>query len=166
MHHAFLRNAVVGFDRKSGFSIIARMTPPSDHPISRVSRAGLFPCGNSSEPISKEKKSSGWLFGEWATAPSPGSMPASVWAIWGAGPRAGKRRPSVTSVPIPPAPDRPTLPPGKVAALKLPRVNSPACRFCCVAVTVPLHFYDTPQVPAASCVSWSSPAKAQRQCRV
>ena len=30
----------------------------------------------------------------------------------------------------------------------------------CVFMTVPLRFYDTPQVPAASCVSWSSPAKA------
>ena len=33
-------------------------------------------------------------------------------------------------------------------------------------MTFPLHFYDTPQVPAATSVSWSSPAKAQRQCRV
>ena len=36
----------------------------------------------------------------------------------------------------------------------------------CVFMTVPLHFHDMPQAPAASCVSWSSPAKAQRQCRV
>src|SRR5260370_184480 len=33
-------------------------------------------------------------------------------------------------------------------------------------MTVQLHFYDMPQAPAASCVSWSSPAKAPRQCRV
>ena len=75
MHHAFLRNAVVGFDRKSGFSIIARMTPLSDHPISRVSRAGLFPCGNSSEPISKEKKSSGVAIRGMGGGTSPASMP-------------------------------------------------------------------------------------------
>ena len=43
MPRACLRNAAVGFDRKSGFSIIACMTPPSDHPISRVSRAGVVP---------------------------------------------------------------------------------------------------------------------------
>ena len=30
----------------------------------------------------------------------------------------------------------------------------------CVFMTIPLRFYDTIQVPAASCVSWSSPAKA------
>src|ERR1700730_18158869 len=36
----------------------------------------------------------------------------------------------------------------------------------CVFMTVQLHFYDMPQAPAASCVSWSSPAKAPRQCRV
>jgi hypothetical protein len=59
-----------------------------------------------------------------------------------------------------------TFRPGKVAALKLPRGSGPAGRFCCVAMTFPLHFYDTPQAPAASSVSWSSPAKAQRQCRV
>jgi hypothetical protein len=28
-------------------------------------------------------------------------------------------------------------------------------------MTFPLHFYDTPQFPAASSVSWSSPAKAK-----
>src|ERR1700730_10694985 len=36
----------------------------------------------------------------------------------------------------------------------------------CVFMTVQLHFYDMPQAPAASCVSWSSPAKAARPCRV
>jgi hypothetical protein len=35
-----------------------------------------------------------------------------------------------------------------------------------VFMTFPIHFYDMPQVPAASSVSWSSPAKASRQCRV
>ena len=33
-------------------------------------------------------------------------------------------------------------------------------------MTVPLHFYDTPQFPAASPASWSPPAKAQSQRRV
>ena len=33
--------------------------------------------------------------------------------------------------------------------------------FCCACMTVPLHFYDTSQAPAAPCVSWSSPAKAK-----
>jgi len=36
----------------------------------------------------------------------------------------------------------------------------------CVFMTVPLHFHDTPQAPAASSVSWLSPAKTPRQCRV
>jgi hypothetical protein len=30
----------------------------------------------------------------------------------------------------------------------------------CVFMTFPLRFYDTSQAPAASSVSWSSPAKA------
>src|SRR5260370_35737391 len=33
-------------------------------------------------------------------------------------------------------------------------------------MTVQFHFCDMAQAPAASCVSWSSPAKAPRQCRV
>jgi hypothetical protein len=37
---------------------------------------------------------------------------------------------------------------------------------CCTGMTVSLHFCDMPQAPAASSVSWSSPAKAQGQCRV
>ncbi|WP_249779854.1 TetR/AcrR family transcriptional regulator [Bradyrhizobium sediminis] len=36
----------------------------------------------------------------------------------------------------------------------------------CAFMTFHLHFHDTSQVPAAPSVSWSSPAKAQRQCRV
>jgi hypothetical protein len=50
--------------------------------------------------------------------------------------------------------------PVKVAAAR------PDPQIHCVFMTIPLHFYDTPQAPAASSVSWSSPAKAQRQCRV
>ena len=35
----------------------------------------------------------------------------------------------------------------------------------CAFMTFHLHFHDTSQVPAAPSVSWSSPAKAQGQCR-
>ena len=39
------------------------------------------------------------------------------------------------------------------------RTPPPNRQIHCVFMTIPLRFYDTTQVPAASCVSWSSPAK-------
>lgn len=55
-----------------------------------------------------------------------------------------------------------------------PREKASMCRIAhsrrrqihCVFMTFTLHFCDTSQAPDATSVSWSSPAKAQRQCRV
>ena len=40
------------------------------------------------------------------------------------------------------------------------RATPPNRQIHCAFMTIPLRFYDATQVPAGSCVSWSSPAKA------